>query len=107
MILQIGNSQFPIKYSNSVVNYQDAIPTFNLYFAVPNDSKAYFEPLAYALLDMSSIKIIRNNNDEYTFENYSPVEFVENYADDSVDIQVHLSKPFNMERDDDIQNIRL
>lgn len=96
MILQIGNTDFPLNYANSVVHYQDAVPTFNLYFSVPNESKTYFEPLAYALLDLSQVKIFRDNGEEYDFEDYSPVEFVENYADDTLDIQVHLAKPFEL-----------
>jgi hypothetical protein len=78
------------------VHYQDATPTFNLYFSVPNESKTYFEPLAYALLDLSSVKLFRDNGEEYNFEGYSPVEFVENYSDDTLDIQVHLAKPFEL-----------
>ena len=105
MILYIGNNQFPINYANSVVNYQDAVPSFNLYFSVPNETQTYFETLAYALLDTSEIKIIRDNGDEYNFEDYSPIEFVQNYADNTVDIQVHLSKPFNIDRDIDMQKM--
>lgn len=102
MILLINETEYPVSYANTVVNYTDSIPQFNFYVAIP-DGAANYESIAYELMNPANMKLVTNNNVEYTFEGFTPESFVQNYGDDMIDVQIHMVKPFDSQHDSKLQ----